>query len=74
MPCERFTHNGMNGFICYNNEVEHEYQGRVYRWEKTYSVPLPLRADGEPSKRHPKGFWEAVEDYETNRNNETARE
>ncbi|MFA5054371.1 MAG: hypothetical protein WC565_09945 [Parcubacteria group bacterium] len=57
MPCLRLS-GPRPGFICYS----HAYCFEGYHFENhSYLGPVPLRKDGEPSMRTPKGFWESVE-------------
>ena len=56
MPCVRVEH----GFIC--GPKVYEYKGYSFEWH-SYCGPSPLKKNGEPSQRIPKGFWDMIDDF-----------
>jgi hypothetical protein len=55
MPCEKTG----STIICY----AHGYRFKGYHFELLRGEPIPLKKNGDPSKRIPWGFWKAMEEF-----------
>jgi hypothetical protein len=56
MPCHRIG----NAIFC--TASVYEYNGYSFEFHH-HLGPMPIRKDGEPMKRIPKGFWDAIEEF-----------
>lgn len=55
MPCQSTK----NGIICYSNQ----YRYKGYYFDKAYPSYYPLKKDGNPSLKTPKGFWDMIDKF-----------